>query len=202
VGDYTILASANTVPGEVEVADNNKTVGAPATVLLDGHDIAVVRVEPRKAVVGQGYTLKISVTVKNYGTFTETFDTVAKANATVIQVKSATLASGASQLPLFTWNTSTFSIGDYSMSANASPVAGETNTADNALADGTVHVGIPGDVDGNRLVSMLDLYNVALRFGTIPGQPAYLPNCDIDDNSIVNMLDLYISAVHYGQDES
>jgi hypothetical protein len=146
--------------------------------------------------------MKIAVTVKNFGNFTETFNTTVKANATVVQTKTATLESGAAQILLFTWNTTTFSRGDYSMSASASPVEGETNTADNTLVDGTAHVGIPGDMDGNHLVNMLHLYNIALHFGTTPSQHTYVPNFDVDDNSMVNMLDLYIAAVHYGQHES
>jgi hypothetical protein len=80
----------------------------------------------------------------------------------------------------------------------ADTVPNETEIYDNTLTDGMVYVGVPGDVDSNHVVNMLDLYNVALHFGASFGNPNYAANCDIDDNGIINMLDLYISATHYG----
>ncbi len=202
VGDYAIRGLASIVPNEVETMNNNRTADAPATVLLNGHDVAVIKIEPEKSIVGQGFAMKILVTVKNFGTFAETFNTTTTANATVVEAKTTALASGASQIVLFIWNTTTFPMGDYSISANASLVEDEMNTVDNALVDGAVHVGVPGDVDANNLVNMLDLYQIAQNFGAIVSQPAYVPDYDIDSNGILNMLDMYIAATHYGQTES
>jgi PKD repeat protein len=59
---------------------------------------------------------------------------------------------------------------------------------------------IPGDVNADGIVNMLDLYKIALNYGkTAPYDTPEIANCDIDSNGIINMLDLYIAAIHYGQ---
>jgi hypothetical protein len=167
--------------------------------LYQGHDVAVIAVEPSKTIVGKGFCSSIAVTVKNYGSFNETFNTTAYANATAIQTHSTDLTAGNSTRLTFTWNTTGFPYGNYAISAYATPVPGETYTANNNYTDGVVCVGVPGDVDGNGLVNMIDLYKIALCFGSCPGTPSYDPNCDVDGNGLINMMDLYIAALYYGQ---
>jgi hypothetical protein len=77
----------------------------------------------------------------------------------------------------------------------ANPHGAISHTTANAI----VETRIPGDVDGNRIVNMLDLYNIALRFGSTPSMPNWNSIYDVDSNNIINMLDLYIAAVHFGQ---
>jgi hypothetical protein len=54
------------------------------------------------------------------------------------------------------------------------------------------------DVNGDRIVNMVDLYLVALHFGEMPGFPKWNPLVDVDHNGIINMLDMYRVAVHFG----
>jgi hypothetical protein len=89
-------------------------------------------------------------------------------------------------------------MGKYGILIQAAPVPGETDTADNTFT-GYVYVGVPGDVDGNGIVNMLDIYKIALIFGATRSSTNYVANYDIEDNGIINMLDMYIAAVHYGQ---
>jgi hypothetical protein len=58
---------------------------------------------------------------------------------------------------------------------------------------------VPGDVNGDGIVNMLDLYYIAAHYGSIPGDPNYVKNYDVDDNGIINMLDIYMTALHFGQ---
>jgi len=99
-------------------------------------------------VVCQGFSATINVTVANQGDITETFNVTAYANVTAIQTETLTLTSGNSTTPAFTWNTTGFAKGNYTLSAYAEPVPGETNTADNNLTGGWVIVSIAGDVTG------------------------------------------------------
>jgi len=197
-GEYAISASASTVLGEVDIADNNKTAGDKVAILSNGHDVAVISVIPSQTIIGQGYCTSINVTVKDYGPYGENFNIAVQANLSNIQTKAIALCSGASFSLIFTWNTSNWAKGHYAMRVVADTVPGEIEIYDNTLTDGMVYVGVPGDVDSNHVVNMLDLYNVALHFGASFGNPNYAANCDIDDNGIINMLDLYISATHYG----
>jgi hypothetical protein len=167
------------------------------------HDIALVSVTTSKAIAGQGYPVGINVNVTNQGDFAETFNVTVEVNATNVGTAQVTLMNGSSTVVTFAWNTGPFAYGNYTVSAFAEPVLGEVYTVDNNMTDGTVQIGIPGDVDGNHRVNMLDLYNIALNFGkSAPYASPQIANCDIDDNGMINMLDLYVAALHFGQSES
>lgn len=209
-GDYTVSASASVVPGEVNTANNSKVSDSTLTILYPGHDVDVIKVQPLKTVVGQGYGMFIAITVKNYGVYSETFNTTAYANATavakrVIQTQTVTLTSGSSVRINFTWNTSGFAKGNYTISGYATPVPGETNIADNNLTDGWVIVAMPGDITGVKpgvpdgRVDIFDLIYLATSYGTIKGQSNYKPNADINDDGAIDIYDLIIIGLHYGQ---
>ena len=179
---------------------------AVVTSPLGVHDINVTNVKTCKdgclpmQVVGKGYTAHINITVKNEGDYIETFTVDAYANVTLIgSATVSNLAAGATTVVTIVWNTSTFTYGKYILSTYANPVVGETDLADNTFIDGLVKVVVPGNVDANGLVNMLDLYRVALNFGKTIGMPGYDPNADIDDNHMINMLDLYITALNFGK---
>jgi outer membrane protein assembly factor BamB len=107
------------------------------------HDVAVIGNGTTDAFVGEGYTLPINVTVQNVGNYTETFNVTAYANATSIQTRTITLESGTFTTLTFTWNTTGFALGNYTISAYVWPVQNETDTANNKHVDGIVKVIIP-----------------------------------------------------------
>jgi len=194
-GDYTISASVSVVPDEIDTADNNKTADEIVTILCYGHDIAVVDVEPSKTVVPQGHSVNITVIVKNYGIFSENFNTTAYTNTTAIQMQTTTLASGESIKLNFTWNTSGFTRA-YIISANATPVEDEADTTDNTFIDGIVKVSCLGDINGDYITNMLDYQLVKNAIPSTPSSPKWNPNADMDNNLVVNMLDYQIVKIH------
>jgi hypothetical protein len=99
--------------------------------------------------------MNITVKVKDYGTFNEVFNVTVYANTTAVETREISLTSGASAALTFTWNTSGFAKGNYTLNAYAWPVQGETDTADNTLTFGNVHVGIMGDVNADGMVDVL-----------------------------------------------
>lgn len=98
-----------------------------------------------------------------------------------------------------TWNTTSFDKGNYTISAYVTPVPAEINTTDNLLTDGWVYIGIPGDVDANNFVDVMDLLAIAFAYGSTPGHPKYNPNYDIDGNNFIDVMDLLITAMNYGK---
>jgi hypothetical protein len=57
-------------------------------------------------------------------------------------------------------------------------------------ADGEVLVTMPGDVNNDGVVNVLDLTIVSLSYGTFEGEPDYNPDADINEDGIVDMRDL------------
>jgi uncharacterized repeat protein (TIGR01451 family) len=103
-------------------------------------NIAVTNVTPSEFVIEKGSTQAIDVTVANKGYFPETFNLTLYANATAIQTQNVTLLGRNSDIITFLWNTTGFSSGNYTISAYATPLPSETNTADNTYTDGTVQI--------------------------------------------------------------
>jgi hypothetical protein len=99
----------------------------------------------------------------------------------------------------FTWNTTQFAYGNYTLSGYAWPVPGETSTADNNFTGGLVKVSIPGDLDGDFRVSRQDLVILASAYGSKPGDSNWNPNADVNGDDKISLQDLVILAQHYGQ---
>ena len=107
-----------------------------------------------------------------------------------------------------TWNTTGFDKGNYSISAYATPVPGETDTADNTLTGGWVVVAMVGDITGpdgwpDGKCDMRDVALVARHFGQkVPPAPA---NCDLTGSTlgvqdgIIDMRDVGIVSRYFGE---
>lgn len=117
-------------------------------------DVGVVDVEPSSIVVDLGNILPINVTIKNglgdWGTASETFNVTVYTNLTEIGTQEITLSGGNSTTIIFAWDTTGFAVGEYTISAYAWPVPGETDTADNTLVNGSVLVTLLGGVEHNH----------------------------------------------------
>jgi hypothetical protein len=175
-------------------------------------DVAVTNVSLSKTVVGQGYNATVNVTVANQGNSTETFNVTLYANAIVILIQKVTNLGVASQTTFSSsWNTTGFAYGNYTISAYAWPVPGETNTANNNFTDGLVNVVVPGDVDGNGKVNMGDISTLCDGFGSTVGADGnywhhppgildpFSPNLDIDGNGKIDMGDIVTALGNFGR---
>jgi hypothetical protein len=168
--------------------------------VLGTADIAITSVTPLKTVVGQGQSMKINVTIKNQGEQTATFNVTTYANTTVVDTAlNISLSKGSSTIVTFTWNTTGFAYGNYTVSAYAWPVPGEANTNNNNMTGGSVLVTIPGDINGDGTVNILDAIQVSNAFLTTPSSSNWNPNADINDDNVVNILDAIILANHFLQ---
>jgi len=191
LGGTSPLTLANTILGN-STAQRISHTTTDGTVYVGGPDAAIISVVPCKTIVGQGYPMKINVTVENQGDQTVTFNVTTYATTPVIQTQTVTLESGASTTITFTWNTTGFAYGNYTIWAYAWPVAGETDTADNTKVDGTVLVSIAGDVNGDHLVDISDLVITVGTIPSLPGQPNWNPNADINGDGVCDISDLVI----------
>ena len=127
----------------------------------------------------------------------------AGAGSGAIETQTATLLSGSSATVTFTWNTAGFAYGNYTISAYAEPVLGETDTGDNTLvAAFPVRVGVPGDVTGfggtvDGTCDMRDIGAICSKFMTPPSGPDWDPNMDVNGDDRVDMRDIGIACFNY-----
>jgi hypothetical protein len=172
-------------------------------------DVAITDVAPVKTIVDQGGSLAINVTVENQGTSDETFSVAVYADEDLavlrdeilIETRDITLTGQDSTTLFFTWDTTGVSYGNYTISAYAAPIPGETDTADNTYVDGKTLVTIPGDVNGDRTVDIFDIGYISAHW--YPGPPVgplgYDLNADINNDGAVDIFDIGIANAHWGQ---
>jgi hypothetical protein len=188
----------------MQAISNNATVTVNVPVHI--HNLAITNVTSYKTVVAKNYTLNINVTAANLGDLPETFNVTVYANTTVVGTQTVnSLHNGTSTQLSFSWNTTDASKGNYTISAYAQPVSGETNTADNNFTSPTTVMvtTLPGDIQSPfGVVDMKDIAYVAKHFGSTPTSPSWDPNADINGDGKVDMKDIGIVAKYFGKRDS
>ena len=182
------------------VADNNID-RYPLVQPFNPHDIGITNVITSKTVVGQGFALCIDIKILNYGVYNETFTVTAYANTTIMATRTITLTRRNSTTITLTWNTIGFAKGNYTIKAVADTLPSETDTTDNTYTDNWVFITIPGDINSDKKVNILDAILLAKSFGSGPGTPNWNPNADLNNDNVVNILDAIILAGHFGEHE-
>jgi len=193
-GDY-VVSSPAVAGGIVYVGSYDGKIYA-----FGVHDVAVTNVAPSKTVVGQGFSASINVTVANQGGYTEAFNVTAYANVTAIQTETLTLTSQSSATLTFTWDTTGFTMGNYTLSAYAEPIPSEANMPNNnfTLVD-ILQVTIPGDINGSGIVDFFNAAKLSAAFNATPKSPNWNPNADINSDGVVDIYDAIILAGHFNQ---
>jgi outer membrane protein assembly factor BamB len=139
-------ATGGGVESSPAVADGKVYVGSRDSKVyaFGSHDVAIMNVTTSTPEIYTGQMLNINVVAKNEGTFNETFNVRAYYDSTLIGTQTVTdLPQDVEMTLIFSWNTTDVACGYYTISANASVVFGETDTADNTRIDGTVKIVSP-----------------------------------------------------------
>jgi hypothetical protein len=171
-----------------------RTPFSPAT-----HNVAAISAVSAKTVIGKGFSDNVTVLVADKGNYAETFNVTTYANSTVIGTQQVSLNAPDQTTLTFTWNTTGFTYGNYTISAYAWPVPGENNTADNNFTGGVVTVTIPGDINGDGTVDVYDTILLSAAFGSKLGSPNWNPNADINGDGIVDIYDVIIQSGNFNQ---
>ena len=162
------------------------------------HALAVTDILTAGSVVGQGYSTSINVTIANEGTFTENVNCTIYANNTGIKTIDVLLGGLDEVTVSIPWDTTSWTMGNYTISANVTSVEGETETLDNTMEDGMILVTTPGDVDGDFDVDIFDIVKIARAYGSSEGDLLYNGNADIDGDGDIDIFDVVIAAGNYG----
>jgi hypothetical protein len=109
-------------------------------VLTTIHDVAITQIQSAMSWAYAKTVIPVSVTAANLGDVTESFNVTAYYNGTAIGTLPITnLPAGTNKVLTFQWNTTGIKVEDkYTLSAFASYVQYEYNTANNYLVDGQV----------------------------------------------------------------
>jgi nitrous oxidase accessory protein NosD len=206
-GPYQNETGSDGIGDTPYVIDENNKDRYPLTKPYGGpNDIGITNLTTSKTVIGQGHNLSINVKMINYGINTETFDLTLYANTSTIQsLTNIVLTSRNSTTITFTWNTTGFAKGNYTIWAYAWPVSNETDTTDNTFTDSWVIVAMVGDITGpdgwpdGKVDMIYDIRSVAKLFGVAPPDPKYNPNYDINGDLKIDMInDIRTVAKHFG----
>jgi hypothetical protein len=190
--------------------------GAVATSPVGIHDVAVTNVTSPKKIICQTMTGNVTTTVANLGTLPESVNVTVYANLTSVWngtewnevVPNATKIGTFTNVPIgignnanltLVWNTTGFAKGNYTISANATIVPGETNTADNNMTGGWIAILMLGDVTLDGFSDGRDISKVSRCFGTIPGDPRWNADCDVNNDGSADGRDISIVARHFGE---
>jgi hypothetical protein len=176
-------------------------VGLYDKTLATKPDVAVVDICLSSNEVYSEKIVNISVTVKNYGTFIESFSVKAYYNNTQFGTLTVSdLYPGTNCTLIFSLNTTILTpYVSYTIKAEATVVAYETNVANNALSKGNLTVRAMGDVNNDRRVDILDITSIALIYGCRQGDPNWNPYADLAPAfGKIDILDLVTCARHYG----
>lgn len=191
-GIYAIKAEASTVSGEADTLDNRLTDGS---VEVLWHDVAVVDVVANRTWVYQRHSASINVTVMNQGDFPETVTITLYYNITtskIIGTETVDLQPDESTTTTFIWDTTGVEYcHNYTITAVATITPSDNDPGDNTLEDGKIKVRILGDIDGNGIVNMADIYKLILNFLVSEDEPTWNPDLNLVQDRIINMQDIY-----------
>lgn len=170
-------------------------------------DIVVTNVTVSRAKIFRGHCGNISVTFEEHGDYAYTFNLTVLANSTLIY-STLVMSPEVNSTLSFTWNTTGFAYGNYTIRPIAEPLLGELDTTNNDLnCSVPVHVGVLGDVSGrypgvyDGLVNMRDVQYTILRFNVKPSSPYWDLYADINEDGVINMRDIQIQIFNFNKDE-
>jgi hypothetical protein len=158
-------------------------------------DLAVSAITTPKSIIGQGTTMNVTVVVANQGSMIEEINVTVHLNGDILGSMLGFVESGYSAIFNFAWNTSSFSKGNYTISANVNVIPGETDIADNTLVGSTVAVTIPGDYNGDFQVNELDADLIRTSWQQL--SPPAPTNLDMNDDGIINIRDASMIGVNW-----
>ena len=212
-GKYTISANASTIPAdetsqpnsaysknETDLTDNNITYNTLSLSPRETHDVAITNLKAARNWDYASCTINLSITVKNKGDTTETFNAEIRYNDNMLaNLTIAGLLPDEERTLDIQWNTTNVTpYVDYTISAIVPLIPDEYNTLDNQYTDGTIRLRIVGDVNGNSKVGVDDLYAAARAFGSVPQDSRWNEYADLNQNNRIGIDDLYIIAKHFG----
>jgi parallel beta-helix repeat protein len=173
--------------------------GFPLTKPYGGvFDVGVRDLHLSQLVVPEGLCMDISMKIINYGLNSDTLNLTIRANETLIYAETIPLASRNSSNVAYTWNTTGYARGNYTLTI-AADVQDDNDTSDN-LFTFPIRISKPGDLTGDDYVGIDDLFTAAQCFGSEPGHPRWNAEADLNQDRYVGIDDIFKIAGRFGQE--
>lgn len=90
-------------------------------------------------------------------------------------------------------------LGSYTLRAVAEAVENETILANNEFIFSVIQVSIPGDINADGKVNILDVSAAARAFGSKPGEERFEPNADVNEDRVINIMGILEIAREFGK---
>ncbi len=195
-GTYTITLQIVDDDG----LNDNTTRNIVVYTIVPIHDVAVLQVAAEASWAYTGNLVNITTVAANEGNIVEKFNVTVYINSNGVETLADIILSPGENLTwTFTLNTSSMAPGVYLVSAEASIVYMEEDTADNLSIDGTLTI-VSVDVNGDGKVDIKDIARVAKAFGSSAGSPNWDPLTDLSGDGKVDIRDIAQVAVHFGEE--
>lgn len=162
-------------------------------------DAAVLNITTSKRFIGEGYSAYLTALVENQGGKVENLNTTVYVGQVNVTFQTFLLMGHNSLIHTFSWDSTGFSKGNYTLNTYVEPIEGEEDLADNTMYNDWVFITIPGDVNGNRSVNVLDAIVLSNAIFSKPSEPSWNANADINNDGKVDILDCVILANHFNQ---
>jgi len=151
-------------------------------------DVAIINVVAEPDWVYQGWIVNITVTAKNMGNTSETFNVKIFYNDNLLTTETITnLSPEEEKIIHFSWNTSGVSEGIYTIKAEATQVPYEFNTENNIFVDGNVEV--------RTLIQ--DIALIEMTSNPTAVYPGWIINITVTVRNEGNLSETFILNIYY-----
>jgi len=200
-GPYQNVTGSDGIGDTPVIISSNNVDRYPMMTPVSLHDIAILSAAVSSDELYVGWTVNVNVTVKNAGDYVESFNVTVYSDDNVIKKFSVSnLLIGKNVTLAFTWNSTGLTpCQSYVIRCEADVVPGETNVEDNVYVAGTVKIKMVGDVNGDRIINIIDIAAIAIGYGSNVGDSRYSLICDLNRDDTINILDLGMAAVRFGE---
>jgi hypothetical protein len=82
---------------------------------------------------------------------------------------------------------------------NATFAAKDLNGSIPFVEVGGLNIARLGDLNGDGIVGILDIYILAKAFKSKPGDPNWNEVADVDRNGVINIVDIFMVAKEFGK---
>ena len=183
-GNYTVTLNVTDSEGFWNITTKKVTIKII-------HDVSVVRIECLKEIYND-WLAEIKVTVKNKGTYPETFNLTVYHNMSIIEtVTISDLGILEEKTVTIIWDTSGLvPLTNYTVWAEASLLSEEFNASDNQLIYGLVHIKLLGDVNFDRIIDISDVVMVTSTYALTEDSPNWNPETDLQPDGVIDISDV------------